>query len=74
MEPLQVEAATEPFEHAPEDEPERDTGLFVREAHEQPDPEAPLAALDEPLPEPTTSEGVAAEKVQDDEPPAEQIS
>jgi monofunctional glycosyltransferase len=73
-EPMQVGSAAKPLEHAPEDEPERDTGVSAREAHEQPEPEAPLAGPDEPLSERTTTDEVAAEKLQDDEPPAEQIS
>jgi monofunctional glycosyltransferase len=73
-EPMQVEAATTPLEHAPEDEPAGDGGLFAREVGEQAESEAPLAPPDDPLPEPTTTQEVAAEKVQDDEPPAEQMS
>jgi monofunctional glycosyltransferase len=74
VEPMQVEAAITPFEHAPKDEPAPDGGLFARDADEQSEPEAPLAPPDEPRPEPTTTQEVAAEKVQDDEPAAEQVS
>jgi monofunctional glycosyltransferase len=74
VEPMQVGSAAKPFEHAPKDEPGRDGGLFAREAHDRPEPKAPLAAPDGPLPEPTTTDEIAAEKLQDDEPPAEQIS
>jgi monofunctional biosynthetic peptidoglycan transglycosylase len=73
VEPMQVEAATEPFEPAPEDEPERDTVLFAREAHEQPEPETPLAPPDEPLPVPTSDEEAATEATLQDKPLAEQI-